>query len=48
MNSIEREILKRKHEKKRNKEGAAIFGSVMGFLAILAGFAGVMAVLISN
>ena len=48
MNSIEREIINRKHDKKRNKEGAAIFGNVMGFLTISAGFIGVMAVLINN
>ena len=48
MNSIEREIINRKHDKKRNEEGAAIFGNVMGFLAILAVFIGVMAVLINN
>ena len=48
MNSIEREIINRKHDKKRNKKEAERFGNVMGFLAILAGFIGVMAVLINN
>ena len=42
MNSIEREIINRKHDKKRNKEGAAIFGNVMGYLVVVAGIVGIM------
>ena len=48
MNSIEREIINRQHDKKCREESAATFGNVMGFLVILATFVGVMAVLINN
>ena len=48
MNSIEREIINRQHDKKRREESAETFGNVMGFLVILATFVGVMSVLINN